>query len=364
MQYNRRFFLKTTAVFTGLGALAPVQTLLAQSPAKTKAFSERILPKRLKKGDTLGLTAPGGYITEDELNEAVATLKDLGFKTYHTDTVLYRHGYFAGTDQQRAKDLMHMFTNTDVDAILCVRGGYGSNRILDLLDFDAIRKNPKALIGYSDITSLINVFYQKLGLIGFHGPVAISSFNDFTVKSFEKVLMKAKNRYKYSNKRQEDTENNSDYDQYTITGGKAEGILVGGNLVMIDTLIGTEYEPDFENKIVFLEEIREKPYRIDRLITHLLMASNIKKAAGIVLGIFKDCDINEEGKEGSFTLREVLFDRFANLDIPCYYGMPFGHVRNKITIPIGIRAIMNADKHSLMLTEPAVLTSTKSEKSF
>jgi muramoyltetrapeptide carboxypeptidase len=356
MQYNRRFFLKNAFAFSALGALAPIESVFGQTHQSTKLFPERILPKSLKKGNTLGLTAPGGYITEDELQEAIATLKDLGFKTYHTDKVLNRYGYFAGTDQQRAEDLMHMFSHKDVDAILCVRGGYGSNRILDLLDFDTIRKNPKALIGYSDITSLINAFYKKLGLIGFHGPVAISSFNDFTVKSFENVLMKAKNRYKYSNKRQEDTENNSEYDQYTITGGKAEGILIGGNLVMIETLIGTEYEPDFENKIVFLEEISEKPYRIDRLITHLLMASNIKKAAGIVLGIFKDCNIDEDESEGSFTLKQVLFDRFANLGIPCYYGMPFGHVRNKITIPIGIRAKMNADKHSLILTEKAVLT--------
>lgn len=355
MQYNRRFFLKTAAMASVGSVLAPANNLLAQKGQSTKSLLNRILPKSLKKGNTLGLTAPGGYITEEELKEAVATIEELGFKTYYTDAVLYRYGYFAGTDRQRADDLMHMFINHDVDAILCVRGGYGSNRILDLLDFEIIKQNPKALIGYSDITSLINAFYKKNSLIGFHGPVAISNFNDFTVKSFKKVLMKAPKHYKYSNKRQKDTEDNRDFDQYTITGGATQGVLVGGNLVMIETLIGTEYEPDFENKIVFLEEVREKPYRVDRLITHLLMATNLSKASGIVLGIFKGCDIKDEGSNDSFTLKQVLYDRFSGLNIPCFYGMPFGHVRNKITLPVGIMAKMDADRQSLMLTEPAVL---------
>ncbi|MCF6239912.1 MAG: LD-carboxypeptidase [Bacteroidales bacterium] len=364
MQYNRRFFLKTAALVSVMGTFASAENLLAQSEQTSNLFLERILAKSLKKGDTLGLTAPGGYITQEELSDAVATLEELGFKTYHTDAVLYRYGYFAGTDRQRADDLMHMFTNPDVDAILCVRGGYGSNRILDLLDFEIIKQNPKALIGYSDITSLINAFYKKIGLVAFHGPVAISSFNDFTVKSFEKVLMKGKKQFKYSNKRQENTENDTEFDQYTITQGAAEGILAGGNLVMLETLIGTEYEPDFENKIVFLEEVHEKPYRIDRMITHLLMATNLSKAAGIVLGIFKSCDIDNDESEESFTLKQVLIDRFAGLNIPCFYGMPFGHVRNKITLPVGIRAKMDANKKSLMLIEAAVLKERKKLKDF
>jgi len=358
MQNSRRFFLKSAAAFAATGALAPMEQIFAQTPNVQKINFDRILPKALKKGDTLGLTAPGGYISEEELTDSIAAVESLGFKAYYTDAVLYRHGYFAGTDEQRAKDLMHMFSKKEVNGILCVRGGYGSNRVLDLLDYEVIKSNPKALIGYSDITSLINAFYVKLGLVGFHGPVAISDFNDFTVKSFKKVLMKPKKKYKYSSKRQEDTDENSDYDQYTVTGGQAEGILAGGNLVMIETLIGTEYEPDFENKIVFLEEIKEKPYRIDRLITHLLQATNLSKAAGIVLGIFRGCDIEEDEKDGSFTLREVIFDRLAHLNIPCYYGMPFGHVSNKITLPVGIHARMDADKMSLMLTEPAVFKET------
>jgi len=355
MPNNRRFFLKSAVAFAGLGAMAPVERIFSQSQKKDKILPERILPKYLKKGDTIGLTAPGGYISKEELDDSVKAVEELGFKAYYTDAVLYRHGYFAGTDEQRAKDLMHMFGNKNVDAILCVRGGYGSNRILDLLDYEVIKNNPKALIGYSDITSLINAFYVKLALVGYHGPVAISTFNDFTVKSFKKVLMKPKKKYKYSNKRQKDTEDDTTFDQYTVTPGEAEGILVGGNLVMIASLIGTAYEPDFENKIVFFEEIKEKPYRIDRLITHLLMSTNLSKAAGIVLGIFRACDIDEEEKDGSFTLKQVIFDRFARLNIPCYYGMPFGHVSNKITLPVGVKAKMDAEKMSLMLTEPAVL---------
>ena len=356
MQSNRRAFLKG-AIIAGISAFTPFKSIFAQTNnlKVSRGSQVRILPKALKKGDTIGLTAPGGFIVKEDLEEAVKSLERLGFKTYYRDNVLFRYGYFAGTDKERAEDLMHMFTCNSVDAIMCVRGGYGSNRVLDLLDFETIRQHPKALIGYSDITSLINAFYQKLSLVGFHGPVAISDFNDFTIHSFEKVLMSAKKHYKYSNKREKDKDEDVTFNQYTIVDGQAQGVLVGGNLVMLETLIGTDYEPDFTDKIVFLEEVDEKPYRIDRIITHLMMATNLNKAAGVVLGVFKACVIDEEEKDESFNLRQVLTERFISIGIPCFYGMPFGHVRNKITLPVGIKARMDARKRTLTLIEPAVL---------
>jgi muramoyltetrapeptide carboxypeptidase len=352
---TRRTFIKNIAIGTSVAALAPLNVSWKNSTEIKSANIEKIFPKRLKKGDTIGLVSPGGFIDDDQLEESVKNIEKLGFKPYYRDIVTAREGYFGGTDKVRANDLMHMFTNKSVDAILCTRGGYGSNRILDLLDFEKIRQNPKALIGYSDVTSLLIAIYQKTGLIGFHGPVGISTFNEFSVKSFEKVLIKAKKQYKYANEREKDTEKNSDYDKYTITKGKAEGNLIGGNLVMLTTLIGTKYEPDFENKIVFMEEIREKPYKIDRMITHLLMATNIAKASGIILGIFNKCDIDKDEIEESYTLKEALYKRLSSLNLPCFYGMPFGHVSNKITLPVGVIAKMNADKQTLTLTEAAVM---------
>jgi len=349
---NRRRFIKSLVAGTTVTALAPIN--IAWKDIEPTADIFKILPKHLEKGDTLGLVSPGGFITEEQLAETIKTVEKLGFKAYYRASVTAREGYFGGSDKVRADDLMHMFTNKNVGGILCTRGGYGSNRILDLLDFEAIKQNPKVLIGYSDITSLLVAIYQKTGLVGFHGPVGISTFNEYSTKSFEKVLYKPKKRYKYAYEREKDSENNSDFDKYTISPGKAEGELIGGNLVLLRTLIGTEYEPDFENKIVFIEEIREKPYKIDRMLTHLLMATNLAKAKGIVLGIFNKCDIDTEDAGESFTLKEVLIERLSTLNMPCFYGMPFGHVSNKITLPLGITAKMNADKQSLILTEAAV----------
>ena len=208
-------------------------------------------------------------------------------------------------------------------------------------------------MGYSDITVLIAALYKKIGLVSFHGPVGSSTFNKFTTKILKKVVMKAKAKYKFPYEREEETEENTEFDVYTTNNGVAEGELVGGNLMMLVTLIGTEYEPDFENKIVFIEQIQEKPYKVDRMITQLIMATNFSKAKGIVCGIFKSCEYSGEG-EDSFMLKELMMRRLKPLNIPTYYGAPFGHVANKFTLPVGINAKLNADKQTLTLLEAAV----------
>ena len=349
---NRRKFIKNSVALSGL-SLMPFSASFARQELSTQTESiPRVLPNRLKKGDLIGLATPGGYISKEELHQAVETLKGLGFRTYYNDSVLSKYGYFGGRDPERAAELMHMFSNPDVDAILCVRGGYGAIRILDLLDYDLIQQNPKILIGYSDITALLISIYERTGLVTFHGPVGVSTFNEFTVKSFEKVLMYPKNKYKYPYEREPKTEDNPEYDIYTITGGIAEGKLIGGNLSVIDSMIGSAYEPDFEDKIVYLEEIGEKTYRIDKMLFHLLYATNLKKAAGIVIGIFSES--NENKKEPGLTLKQAIGDLLMPLKIPASYGLPFGHINNKITIPSGIRAKLNASKNSLRLLEKAV----------
>ena len=308
---DRRTFPKNLAA---VGVLSTMPGLKAYAQTNLlKVRPERILPKRLKQGDVIGLATPGSPITEEQLKETVKKLEDMGYKTYYKPSVLSEYGYFAGTDQERADELMHMFTNKDVDAIMCVRGGYGSIRVVDLLNYNQIRANPKILIGYSDITALLTAIYDRTGLVCFHGPLGISDFIDYTFESFENVLVNPRPRYKYPYQREENTEDSPDFDFYTITGGKAQGELIGGNLSVLASMAGSKFEPDFENKIAFIEEVEEKTYRADRMLTQLVQATNLKYANGIVLGVFYKCNINDEP---TLTLRQAITDILKPLNIP------------------------------------------------
>ena len=347
---NRRKFIRNIGALTAL-SFTPFALANSKKDNYSPIQNPKIFPKRLKKGSIIGLIAPGGPINKEQLDETIEKVEQLGFKTYYTETVLSEYGYFAGKDKERADDLMNMFVNKNVDAILAVRGGYGAIRILDLLDYDLIQQNPKALIGYSDITALLCAIYEQTGLITFHGPVGISSFNEFSVESLNKVLVKPKNNYKFPYEREKETEDNPEFDLYTLNGGIAEGVLMGGNLSVLDSMIGSKFEPDFENTIVYLEEISEKTYKVDKMLVHLLQATNLKNAAGIVLGVFKKCNKMEEPR---LTLKQALADLLKPLNIPISYGFPFGHITNKITIPTGIMAKLDADKNTLILLEKAV----------
>ncbi|GAB4143020.1 MAG: LD-carboxypeptidase [Ignavibacteriales bacterium] len=324
-------------------------------PPKEKQL-KKIKPKALIEGSKVGLISPASLIEEDELKNSISNLELLGYSTYYTDKVLHRYGYFAGTDQERAEDLNAMFTNKDVDAIVCTRGGYGCMRILDLLDYKSIKNNPKILIGYSDVTALLFAIYSQTGLITFHGPVGISTFNNFSIDSFTNVLVYGKSNYKAPLAEDDFYNPDAAYRAYTITGGKAKGVLVGGNLSIAVSMLGTKYDVDYKDKILFFEEVSEEPYRIDRMFSQLILAGKFKNAAGIVLGVFKNCERKRVNPsfEKTFTLREVLEDRLKPLGIPVFYGMSFGHVTNKITIPFGVEAEIDADNLSLTFLESAV----------
>lgn len=347
---DRRTFLKKSGLFAALAAGTPLG--LRASDFSSREVPSRILPRRLKEGDTIGLITPGSPVTEEQLADCISRLEELGFETTHNETVLSEYGYLAGPDQERANELMDMFVREDVDAILCVRGGYGSIRILDMLDYNLIRENPKVFMGYSDITALNTAICQETGLVTFHGPLGITEFNRFSLKSMRKTVMEPQESYKYPYKREKETRGNPEYDRYTITGGKAEGVLIGGNLSVLDSVIGTRFEPDFEHKLVYLEDVGEDTYRVDKMIYHLLSATNIKKAAGIILGA---CDKCNKGEGFTLTLKVALDDLLKPLGIPVSYGLSFGHIERIITIPNGIMAAMNADKNSFELLEPAVL---------
>ncbi|MFA6596996.1 MAG: LD-carboxypeptidase [Ignavibacteriaceae bacterium] len=344
---RRRIFLNTITAAAAVAAL-PNFSFPAE---KTKI----IKPKKLNVGDTIGLVSPGGFITEEQLEESKTNMTSLGFSVIAAKNILNRFGYFAGTDRQRAEDLHEMFGNKKIDGIVCVRGGYGCARVLDFLDFNLIKRNPKALIGYSDITALLYGIYSQTGLIGFHGPVATSTFNEFSVTNFKNVLMNP--RKKTPLYIAEEDPAKSEYKPFIIRSGKAEGKLVGGNLSIVASLIGTKYDVDSKGKIIFLEEVGEEPYRVDRMLTQMIQAGKFKHAAGVALGVFSKCEPkpDESGIANSFSLSEVLQERLFQLKIPVLYGLSFGHIVNKFTLPFGINAELDVDNQKLTLLEEGVV---------
>jgi muramoyltetrapeptide carboxypeptidase len=343
-----------------------IKTISAASVAATafpKSFSEKsdyrkkslIKPPRLKQGDTIALVTPGSYITEQEKEDSINNIQSLGFNVVYSDRLMQKNGYFSAVDKERAVDLNEMFGRKDVQGIMCARGGYGCARILPYLDYDLIQNNPKVLIGFSDVTAIQYAIYKNCGLITFHGPVSISTFSSFSVKNFENVLMNPTSELELVNS---STDNN--YNLYGITvisEGIAEGELIGGNLSICVSLIGTDYDIDYSDKIIFLEEFLEEPYRIDRMLTQMLQAGKFEDAAGIALGVFKLCESNKTNPsfQVSFSLMEVLKDRLGDLGIPVIYGLSFGHVADKFTLPFGVRAELNTETKKLKLLEAAVL---------
>ncbi len=344
---KRKNFIKSLS-FASVVPFLPSEKIFSFSSKQYQI----IKPKRLKKRDTVGLITPGSYISEEELKDCISNLQMLGFKAVYNESILNKIGYFSGNDKQRAEELMEMFSRKDVDGIMCARGGYGCSRILPLLDYDVIKDNPKVLIGYSDVTALLYGIHSKTGLVCFHGPVGISTFNEFSTNYLKNVLISPHDNLQLITSPEEDKS-----EPITITSGKAEGELIGGNLSVVVSLIGTEYDIDTANKIIFLEETTEEPYRVDRMLTQMLMSGKFDDASGIAVGVFDNCEPKKEDPsfENSFSLMEVLFDRLSGLGIPVVYGLSFGHIKNKFTLPFGIKAELNAGEKTLTLLEQAVI---------
>jgi muramoyltetrapeptide carboxypeptidase len=333
---DRRNFIKNSSML-GLGIPLVSNSLDFRAAPIIK-------PKALPKKPTVQLVTPGSAITRSQFEKTVESMESLGFNLKFSDNIRVRSGFLAGTDEQRIQDMMDGFKDDAVDAIICGRGGYGTGRLLSQLDYQIIRANPKIFIGFSDITALLNSFYSQIGLVGFHGPVAASEFNDFTADCLLDIIQKGK-----SIKVRND-------DSKPIYEGTATGKLTGGNLSILCSLIGTPYEVNLDGHILFLEEVGESSYRVDRMLTHLRNAGKLNNVKGIVLGYFTNCDLKEEDKnfEFSISLDEVFKDRFAGLNIPVAKGFPIGHEAHNATIPMGIMAELDADKGTLKMLESAV----------
>jgi len=348
---KRRNFIRTISSATVAASVFPRST----SDYRSTSNKKLIKPTRLKNGDTIAIVTPGSYITEQEKEESINNLRSLGFNVIYSDRLMQKNGYFSATDEERAADLNEMFKRKDVQGIMCARGGYGCARILPYLDYRLIENNPKPLTGFSDVTALQYALYNNSNLITFHGPVSISTFSSFSIKNFNNILLHPKEELELENSKT--TNNHNPYGISVISDGVAEGELIGGNLSIVVSLIGTDYDIDLSGKIIFLEEFLEEPYRIDRMLTQMIQAEKFENAAGIALGVFKMCEPNEINPSfsESFSLLEVLEDRLGKLKIPVVYGLSFGHIADKFTLPFGVTAELNSDTKQLKLLEPGVL---------
>lgn len=340
MPLKRRQFVKTASA----GVLLPLVSFVRPEPPRRPA----IRPKRLKRGQTVGLVAPAGYVTRAQLYDTIDQLADMGLAVKYGQHVLGRYGYLAGKDVDRADDFNRMVTDDDVDAILAVRGGWGCNRMLEYVDFDAVRANPKIVMGYSDITSLLLALYAKSGLVSFHGPVGISSWNAFTMSHVNRILFDAEPVKMVNNY----PETRTAIVPEVITHGQSTGVLVGGNLSVLTSMIGSPYLPTWEDTILFVEDVDEKIYRIDRLLTQLKIAGILPKISGFIFG---DCSGCSASDSISLTMKEVLHDLIAPLGVPAWYGSMIGHISNKFTVPVGARARIDTSDCSISLIEPAVV---------
>jgi muramoyltetrapeptide carboxypeptidase len=317
--------------------------------------ASQIMARRLQPGDKAAIVAPAGVTYERvDLTVAAEALTELGLIPVIGDHVLDRHGYFAGTEQARADDLNAAFSDPSIRAIFALRGGWGAARMLPFVDFDVVRRNPKVLMGYSDITTLLNAVYAQTGLVTFHGPNALSSWDEFTTKEMKRVVFDAE-LAEMQNPPEQGASFSDRYDRIvTINSGKASGHLVGGNLTLYTGLMGTPYAPRTEGAIIFLEEIGEYIYRCDRMLAHLALAGVFDDAAGVVFGGFTNCGVDPNGGYGTFSLIDVFEQHLKPRGIPCFSGAMIGHVPEKRTIPVGGGCEIDADLGTITLLEAAV----------
>lgn len=342
---RRRELLKSLIALPFLTRLA-----LSQKANKTKF----IKPKRLAKGDTVAVIAPASGLSPEDFDKALRNIADLGFKTKAGKHARRKTGFLAGTDRERLEDLHWAFGDPEVDAVWCVRGGYGVSRLLPEVDYKLIKKNPKVFIGYSDITALHLAIYQNCGLVTFHGPVAASNFSDYTKSHALNVLMNSTANYKVELSADNQSNESNLFKTEVITPGKCRGKLIGGNLSLLSALAGTPFAlQNTKGKILFIEDVGEQPYRIDRMLTQLRQSVDLRTLAGIALGIFEDC--NPKDPASSQSLIEVLKDRLGDLGIPVIYGLSFGHIRDQFTLPVGIEAELDTEKSLITFLETSVV---------
>jgi len=301
-------------------------------------------PKRLKRGDTIGVVAPAWSFDPQKFKKGVAQLKRFGFNVKYDPAIFKRYWSMAGNDEARAEQINRMFADKQVKAILCAKAGYGSIRTIPYLDKKVIKRNPKIFVGYSDITFLLSYLQRIANMVVFHGPVIAGQIHKkmsrFTLEYLLRSLTQAASAGEAmfpSMKR--------------LRAGKATGMLTGGNMSMLESVIGTPYDIDTDNKILFLEDVSEDLEVIDNILMHLKLAGKFNKVRGIVFGRMVDCH-DLSGRK--YRIRNIVDDILNDVDIPIVYGFPSGHARGRganVTLPLGISVTLDADRPSLIFNE-------------
>lgn len=302
--------------------------------------------KVLEKGDAIGIVAPASFSNYEKVLEAKKNLENMGYRVVLGECTGKKWYSYAGTDEERAREINNFFADEKIDAIICMRGGYGSNRIIESIDFEMIKNNPKIFIGYSDITTLHIAINEKTGLITFHGPMAVSNFtgeyNLETHSNFLDIL---------SNPLIEREINNFSKELGVISEGRGTGRLVGGNLATLIATLGTEFDLDYRGKILFLEEIGEKSYKVDRMLNQLKKHGVFDKVEGVILGDFKNC---LPDSDSDMSLSEVFYDYFKELKKPVIYNLESGHCEPMLTLPLGAMCEIDSYTKQIKIVEKVV----------
>jgi muramoyltetrapeptide carboxypeptidase len=316
-----------------------------------------LLPPALKKNDIIGLITPASPLFEGQrtLISVEEKMTALGFRTKRGKNIFKRNGYLAGTVEERLQDIHEMFADSEVKAIMAIRGGYGSGHLLPHLDYDLITKHPKIIVGYSDITSLLLGIHRMTGLVTFHGPVAISTFTDFTKKYFLRILMNPEPVGPVEDAPYEQNLQTSNR-VWTVKPGVARGPLTGGNLTLVAATLGTPYEIETKDSVLFLEEIGEEPYDLDRLLNHMRQAGKFENCRGVFFDRLKDIEPSpyRPAFNNSLSVEEVIEEVFKEYDFPVCVGLSIGHIKEKPTLPLGIETELNAGTGRISILEAAV----------
>jgi muramoyltetrapeptide carboxypeptidase len=313
-------------------------------------------PRAIAPGSRIALIAPAGPLSEhDDLARGSELCHALGWEPVRGAHVLARHGYLAGTDAERLADLNHALTDPSIDAVWCLRGGYGVTRILDQVDLAGFARRPRPVIGFSDVTALLVALHRATGVVTFHGPMARAALSSFSAGHFTRVLTQSSAPGPLAGLPLPAGVLVPRAPRIVrIHGGVAEGPLIGGNLTLLTALIGTKHFPDLDGGLLFLEDIGEDLYRVDRMLAQLRMVGAFDRLAGVIVGQFTDMT-RGAGDGGALGFDEVLATYFGPLGVPAAYGFPIGHVDDQWTLPIGVPARFDATAGEVTLLEGAVL---------
>jgi muramoyltetrapeptide carboxypeptidase len=346
---NRRHFLKTASAASAAAVAGAAGGAALAQPLVSRALK----PRRLTPGDTVALVGPASAtFLRMELEIARESLEALGLRVVTGEHLRDRHGYLAGQDRDRAADINRFFADPSVAAVLPIRGGWGSSRLLPYLDYDLIGRHPKIVLGFSDITALLLAIHARTGLVTFHGPNGLGRWDAFSVDYVRRVLFGGEAVTFENLREKKDTLVQTEHRIQTIAGGTARGRLLGGNLTVLTALLGSSYLPDWNASILFLEDVNEDIYRVDRMMTSLKLAGVLEQIRGFVFGTCTECDPGEG--YGSLTLEEVLDDHIRALKVPAWRGAMIGHRMPQFTLPVGGEVEIDASHGTIRMLEPGV----------